>query len=73
MFPSPTEVNWVVYRSYGIKYLYPVSRQVSVPYRGEVDDMHKDLDVSIYAKPELFPSPLEVNRLFYQTCSFITI
>ena len=34
-FPSPTEVKWVVYRSYGIKYLYPVSRQVSVPSRGD--------------------------------------
>ena len=27
--------------------------------------MHKGLDVSIYAKPELFPSPLEVDRFLY--------
>ena len=38
---------------------------VSVPSRCEVDAMHKGLDVSIYAKPELFPSPTEVNRFLY--------
>ena len=27
--------------------------------------MHKGLDVSIYAKPELFPAPLEVDRFLY--------
>ena len=41
------------------------SDTVSVPYRGEVDDMHKGLDVSIYAKPELFPSPREVDKFLY--------
>ena len=40
-------------------------KRVSVPSRGEVDDMHKGLDVSIYAKPELFPSPTEVDRYLY--------
>ena len=35
---------------------------VSGPSRGKVDAMHKGLDVSIYAKPELFPPPLEVDK-----------
>ena len=36
--------------------------RVSSPSRGKVDAMHKGLDVSIYAKPELFPAPREVDR-----------
>ncbi|WP_125421038.1 hypothetical protein [Streptococcus mitis] len=32
--------------------------------------MHKGLDVSIYAKPELFPSPREVDRVFYDKPEF---
>ena len=30
-----------------------------------MDTMHKGLDVSIYAKPELFPAPCEVDRYLY--------
>ena len=30
-----------------------------------MDAMHKGLDVSIYAKPELFPAPREVDRFLY--------
>ena len=35
-----------------------------------MDAMHKGLDVSIYAKPELFPAPLEVDRFLYNEFHF---
>ena len=35
-----------------------------------MDAMHKGLDVSIYAKPELFPAPREVDRFLYGQCDF---
>ena len=35
------------------------------PSSTEVRRVFYNLDVSIYAKPELFPSPREVDRFFY--------
>lgn len=50
---------------YTMRYLLRRSRFVSGPSRGKVDAMHKGLNVSIYAKPELFPAPTEVDRVSY--------
>ena len=60
MFPSPREVDKFLYKMTLVQgelkpFLSPT----------EVNRVFYNLDVSIYAKPELFPSPTEVDRFLY--------